>query len=75
MNEPGLKPLDSALCISEKQKQLIGEMQRSLLVPVRRYWKHGFCFSIREDDPDFDVKMKDSEGPPKDAKEKLDLVA
>jgi geranylgeranyl transferase type-1 subunit beta len=64
MNEPGIKSLDSALCISVQQKDIIKQRHNIALVRTRTYWKHGFCFSIREDDPDFEKVMASSEKPP-----------
>ncbi len=64
MKEPGLKPVDSALCISVQQREQIKKLRDDALVPTKLYWKNGFCFSIREDDPKFEEKMASSEGPP-----------
>jgi geranylgeranyl transferase type-1 subunit beta len=64
MNEPGIKPLDSALCISVQQKDIIKQRHKTALVRTRTYWKHGFGFSIREDDPDFEKVIASSDKPP-----------
>jgi geranylgeranyl transferase type-1 subunit beta len=64
MNEPGIKPLDSALCISMQQKDTIRQHHKITLVQTRTYWNHRFCFSIREDDPDFEKVMASSEKAP-----------
>ncbi|KAH7417241.1 terpenoid cyclases/protein prenyltransferase alpha-alpha toroid [Cadophora sp. MPI-SDFR-AT-0126] len=63
MKEPDIKPLDPVLCISTQQKEIIEDFRRSAAVPVRPYWKHGYCFSIREDDPEFEKVMASNEGP------------
>lgn len=67
MKEPCLKPLDSALCISREQKSKLAALRHAAGVPIRKYWKHGLPFWIREDDPEFERKMRESE--------KLDEVA
>jgi len=64
MKEPGIKQLDSVLCISAEQKERIGRLRQAALVPTRTYWKHGYRFLIREDDPDFRIKMESDEGNP-----------
>jgi geranylgeranyl transferase type-1 subunit beta len=64
MKEPGIKQLDPVLCISIEQKELLSRLRRTALVPTRTYWKHGYSFSIREDDPDLETKMKCDEGNP-----------
>jgi geranylgeranyl transferase type-1 subunit beta len=66
MKEPGLKPLCSALCVSVEQKQKIEKLRNSASVPTRLYWRNGYSFSIREDDPDFETKMGASKQPPAD---------
>ncbi|KAH8676875.1 terpenoid cyclases/protein prenyltransferase alpha-alpha toroid [Tricladium varicosporioides] len=66
MKEPGLKPLDSALCISKQQRERISKARAAALVPTRTYWKNGFCYSIRADHPDFETKIAESEEPPRD---------
>lgn len=63
LKESGIKSLDPGLCISMEQKQIIGKLRKSAAVPARTYWKHGYCFSIREDDPDFEKSMVSSEEP------------
>lgn len=63
MKEPGIKSLDPGLCISIQQKEIIEQFRRSAAVPTRTYWKHGYCFSIREDDPDFENIMASSKKP------------
>ncbi len=63
MKEPGLKPVDSALCISVQQREQIKKLRDAASVPTQMYWKNGFCFSIREDDPQFEEKMASSEEP------------
>lgn len=65
MKEPGLKPLDSALCVSVEQRENISQFRKAGVVPSRMYWKHGYSFEVREDDPDFQAKMASSEEPPK----------
>ena len=74
MKEPGLKELDSALCISIEAKKNIDELRRVALVPSRSYWVHGYHFSVREDSPDFEEKMASNEGPPKSLKDAFDRV-
>ncbi len=64
MKEPGLKPVDSALCISVQQREHIKKLRDNALVLTKLYWKNGFCFSIREDDPEFEEKIASSEEPP-----------
>ena len=61
MNEPGLKLLDSVMCISTEQKERINQLRTAALVPTRTFSKHGFSFSIREDDPEFEKKIASSE--------------
>ncbi|CAL3964288.1 hypothetical protein PZA11_001683 [Diplocarpon coronariae] len=64
MKEPGIKSLDPRLCISMQQKEIIGQLRKSAAVPMKSYWKHGYCFQIREDDPEFEQIMASSEKPP-----------
>jgi len=64
MEEPGINSLDPVLCISTQQKEIIDEFRRRAAVPTRIYWKHGYCFSIREDDPEFDKIMASNGEPP-----------
>jgi geranylgeranyl transferase type-1 subunit beta len=63
--EPGLKSFDPALCISAEQKEKINAQRRAALVPTRTYWKHGYSFSVREDDPNFEKILAESEDPPR----------
>jgi len=65
MKEPGIKPLDSPLCISTDQKENFKLLRQVASEPTKTYWKYGYCFSIREDDPMFEEKMASSEEPPK----------
>ncbi|KAM3065920.1 geranylgeranyl transferase type-1 subunit beta [Clarireedia jacksonii] len=65
MKEPGLKELDSALCISVEAKKNMEELRRAALVPSKTYWKHGYSFLVREDSPEFGSKTAADEGPPK----------
>ncbi|TQS35698.1 hypothetical protein Golomagni_03872 [Golovinomyces magnicellulatus] len=53
-NEPDVKQLDPALCVSVEQKYKIESLRDHLLVPTRLYWEHGYCFLIRKDDPEFE---------------------
>ncbi|TVY60808.1 Geranylgeranyl transferase type-1 subunit beta, partial [Lachnellula suecica] len=64
MKEPGLKPLDSVLCISKEQKEVMVQQRQAALGARKIYWKHGYPISIREDNPDFEEKMASSEEPP-----------
>ena len=64
MKEPGIKPLDPALCISAQQNEVIRRLRKNARVATRTYWKHGFSFSIREDDPEFGKVMASSGDPP-----------
>jgi geranylgeranyl transferase type-1 subunit beta len=64
MKEPGLKEFDPALCISSQARENINRLRKEVLVPTRTYWKHGYSFLVREDDPDFEKKMASSEDPP-----------
>lgn len=64
MEEPGINSLDPVLCISTQQKEIIDAFRRRAAVPTRIYWKHGYCFSIREDDPEFDKIMASNGEPP-----------
>lgn len=64
MEEPGLKPFDSPLCVSSEQKEKINSLREEFLQPTQTYWRHGYAFSIREDDPDFASKMASTEEPP-----------
>ena len=63
--EPGLKKLDSPLCISIDAKKNLERLRNDPSVPRRRYWLHGYCFEIREDDPRCKEMMAKDEGPPK----------
>ncbi|KAL2064747.1 hypothetical protein VTL71DRAFT_3885 [Oculimacula yallundae] len=63
MQEPGIKSLDPGLCISTTQRALIEQFRETTAVTSRTYWKHGYCFSIREDNPDFEKIMAASEEP------------
>ncbi|KAK6615240.1 prenyltransferase and squalene oxidase [Botrytis cinerea] len=65
LKEPGIKELDSALCISVDAKKNIEELRKAALVPSRTYWVHGYSFTVREDSPEFGEKMAMDEGPPK----------
>ncbi|QSZ28642.1 hypothetical protein DSL72_003141 [Monilinia vaccinii-corymbosi] len=65
LKEPGIKELDSALCISVDAKKNIEGLRKAALVPSRAYWVHGYRFTIREDSPRFGEKMAMDEGPPK----------
>lgn len=42
--EPNIKKLDPALCVSVEQKNQIIRIRDGLLVPKRLYWRHGYCF-------------------------------
>ncbi|KAK0119105.1 hypothetical protein ONS95_007969 [Cadophora gregata] len=64
MKEPGLKPLDPVLCVSTEQRETIEDFRSRVRVSTRAYWKHGHCFSIREDDPEFEKIMASNEVPP-----------
>ncbi|KAB8302831.1 hypothetical protein EYC80_006172 [Monilinia laxa] len=65
LKEPGIKELDSALCISLDAKKDIERLRKVALVPSRTYWVHGYSFKVREDSPEFGEKMAMDEGPPK----------
>ncbi|TEY70383.1 hypothetical protein BOTCAL_0105g00250 [Botryotinia calthae] len=65
LKEPGIKELDSALCISVDAKKNIEELRKAALVPSRTYRVHGYSFTVREDSPEFGEKMAMDEGPPK----------
>lgn len=65
LKEPGIKELDSALCISVDAKKNIEELRKTALVPSRTYWVHGYSFMVREDSPEFGAKMAMNEGPTK----------
>ncbi|CCU78869.1 putative geranylgeranyltransferase type I beta subunit [Blumeria hordei DH14] len=54
MREPGLKALDPALCVSLDHRSRILQLRDAALVPTHIYWKHGYCFLIREDDSEFE---------------------
>jgi len=64
MRETGLKEFDPVLCVSSQAKQNINKLRKDTLAPTKVYWKHGYCFPVREDDPEFEAKMSCSEGPP-----------
>jgi len=64
MKEPGLKEFDPVLCISKQQRENIDRMRKDSLVPTKIYWKHGYSFLVREDDPEFENKMTSSEKAP-----------
>ncbi|CAG8973393.1 hypothetical protein HYALB_00000156 [Hymenoscyphus albidus] len=64
LKEPGLKPLDSVLCVSEEQKEKMIRMRSEASLPTKRYWKHEFCYGIREDHEGFSEKMEESEPVP-----------
>lgn len=53
MNEPGLKPLDAALCISIQQKEKLEKLRKAALGRTGEQSKHGFSFSMWDVDPDF----------------------
>lgn len=65
--EPGLKTFDPALCVSVEHREKVIAQRAAALIPSQTYWKHGYGFSVREDDPDFAKKMAESEDPPKGA--------
>jgi geranylgeranyl transferase type-1 subunit beta len=67
MKEPGIKPLDSALCVSKQQRERMTQQRETASVARKIYWKHGYPISIREDNPEFKEKMASSEGPPKNS--------
>jgi hypothetical protein len=57
MGEPGLKPLDSALCVSTAQRRKIEELRKQASSSSTTYWKHGYQFpssdgSVKETPPD-----------------------
>lgn len=64
LQEPGLKPLDSVLCMSKEQRERMEKMRIEASVPTRRYWKDGFCYGVREDSRDFEERMRESEPVP-----------
>ena len=74
MKEPGIKPLDSALCVSKQQRERITQQRQTTLVARKIYWKHGYPISIREDNPEFKEKMASSEEPPKSMKDVVGAV-
>lgn len=65
MKEPGLKDFDPELCISIQARENINNSRKTISIPTRIYWKHGYSFPVREDDPLFEEKMSSSEEPPK----------
>lgn len=65
MKEPGIKPLDSALCVSKQQRAKFTQQRTTASIARKVYWKHGYPISIREDNPEFEEKMASSEEPPK----------
>jgi len=65
MKEPGLKTFDSALCVSVEHRANVSKLRRAGVIPSQVYWKHGYSFEVREDDPEFKAKMASSEEPPK----------
>lgn len=65
MKEPGLKPLDSTLCVSASQRTKITQLRAEAIVPSKSYWKHGYKFALREDDASFANKLASSEEPPR----------
>lgn len=65
--EPGLKTFDPALCVSIEHREKVIAQRAAALTPSQTYWKRGYGFSVREDDPDFAKKMAESEDPPKGA--------
>ncbi|TVY85943.1 Geranylgeranyl transferase type-1 subunit beta, partial [Lachnellula willkommii] len=69
MKEPGIKPFDSALCVSKQQRERITQQRKTASVARKIYWKHGYPISIREDHPEFKEKMASSEGPPASIKD------
>ncbi|CAD6448064.1 9d1fa01f-c692-44de-82c9-b422335780b7 [Sclerotinia trifoliorum] len=74
LKEPGIKELDSALCISMDAKKNIEELRKAALVPYRTYWLHGYSFKVREDSPEFGEKMAMNEGPPKSLIDAFEVV-
>lgn len=60
-----MKSFDPALCISVEHREKITAQRKAALVPSRTYWKHGYGFPVREDDPNFEQIMAESEDPPK----------
>ncbi|TVY28947.1 Geranylgeranyl transferase type-1 subunit beta [Lachnellula hyalina] len=69
MKEPGIKPLDSALCVSKQQRERVTQQRETASIARKIYWKHGYPISIREDNPEFKEKMASSEEPPKSIKD------
>jgi geranylgeranyl transferase type-1 subunit beta len=65
LKEPCLKPFDPVLCVSIQQRDRVNTQRKDALVFTRTYWKYGYSFSIREDDPNFEKKLADSEDAPK----------
>ena len=59
-----MKPFDPALCASIEQREKISQQKATALVPTRTYWKHGYGFAVREDDPEFERKIAEGEEPP-----------
>lgn len=62
--EPGLKSFDAPLCVSAEQRRKIIMLRRTALSPIRTYWRHGVSHYIRENHPDFERRMRESEEPP-----------
>ena len=52
MEEPEIKPLDPLLCISTQQRDRIHTLRKTALIQTRKYWKHGYAFCTREDNPE-----------------------
>jgi len=73
MKEPGLKEFDPVLCISKQQRKNIDRMRKDGLAPKKIYWKHGYSFLVREDDPGFENKMASNEKAPEPLVQALDV--
>ena len=72
MKEPGIRPLDPALCVSTQQREKIDSLRETAFVPTRQYWKHGYAFSVREDHTEFETKFASGEEPPKSITDALE---
>lgn len=75
MKEPGLKPLDSALCVSKQHREQISQLRGAASVLRRTYWKNGYRYTIGEDDPSLAEKMSSSDTPPKFLTEALEVIS
>lgn len=65
MGEPGLKPLDPVLCISQEARTNITTSVEHMSVELKPYWKNDGIYFIPENDEHYADVIAEDQGPPK----------